>query len=90
MAVASSGILDGKKVTTNHMGLDVAKAQFPKVYWEKDQWVVDGKIWSAGGACAGMDMFAAWVRKNYDADVAEISNRLLDFQPRGLDKKFVE
>lgn len=82
--------MDGKKATTNHVCLDVAKAQFPKVSWEKDQWVVDGNIWSAGGACAGMDMFAAWVRKNYDADVAEISNRMLDFQPRGLDKKFVE
>lgn len=59
MWLARSGILDGRKATTNRMLLDSAKAAFPEVSWQDERWVtVDGhfegaEIWTAGGAKCG-------------------------------------
>jgi transcriptional regulator GlxA family with amidase domain len=89
VAIAPSGILDGKRATTNHEILDFAKAKFPNVKWVKEQWVVDGNIWTAGGACAGMDMMAHWVAQNYDADIVKIGLATLDFEPRDINKKVI-
>ncbi|CZT11047.1 uncharacterized protein RCO7_10174 [Rhynchosporium graminicola] len=84
LAICTSGVLDGRKATTNHMALDTAKQLRPQVNWVKDQWVEDGQFWTAGGACAGMDMFSHWVAKNYAAEVAAIGLQGLDFEPRDI------
>jgi transcriptional regulator GlxA family with amidase domain len=85
-AIAPTGLLDGKNATTNHGVVDLAKQQYPKVNWTKEkQWVVDGNIWTAGGACAGMDMVAAWVIQNYGMDIAKMGFYALDFEPRDVD-----
>ena len=61
MAVAPSGVLDGKNATVNHMAIPYAKKLFPNVKWIDDkQWVIDGNLWTAGGAYAGADMIAHW------------------------------
>lgn len=63
----------------------------PQVKWtDEKQWVVDGKFWTAGGACAGMDMFAHWVMENYDQDVAEAGFAALDYEPRDVNAKLVQ
>jgi len=85
VAVAPSGVLDGKRATTNHCGLPHAQKMIPNVKWEKKQWVVDGNLWTAGGACAGMDMMAHWVIENYGMDIAKLGFELLDFEPREVD-----
>ena len=54
--LASSGVLDGKKATTNREALKLAKQFHPNVEWMDQRWVVDGNIWSSGGAQAGMFM----------------------------------
>lgn len=56
--LASSGVLDGKSATTNRGALPLAKKLYPKVEWMDQRWVVDGKYWTAGGAGAGMSIFA--------------------------------
>ncbi|KAF2155558.1 class I glutamine amidotransferase-like protein [Myriangium duriaei CBS 260.36] len=55
MWLASTGLLDGKKATTNRGVLDVAKKMYPKVEWQDQRWVVDcdGKLWTSGGAGSG-------------------------------------
>jgi len=53
MWLASAGVLDGKKATTNRGALEMARALHPKVEWLDQRWVVDGKLWTAGGAGAG-------------------------------------
>jgi len=53
MWLASSGLLDGKKATTNRMFLGMAKQMYPNVEWLDQRWVADGQIWTAGGAFAG-------------------------------------
>ena len=86
MAVAQSGILDGKNVTTNHGAVPLAQKMYPQVKWTKEkQWVIDGKLWTAGGACAGMDMMAHWLVTNYGKAVAEASWAALDYEPRDVD-----
>lgn len=88
-AISSSGVLNGKKATTNHGILEAAKKARPEVAWEKKQWVVDGNIWTAGGACAGMDMMAHWVMENYGVDVAKFGFQGLDFVPRDVEGKHI-
>jgi transcriptional regulator GlxA family with amidase domain len=53
MWLASSGVLDGKKATTNRLFLGMAKQMYPNVEWMDQRWVVDGSIWTSGGAFAG-------------------------------------
>ena len=59
MWLAKSGVLNGKKATTNRLGLEGAKMMWPDVEWVDQRWVVedghfDGAvIWTAGGAGCG-------------------------------------
>ncbi|TVY35851.1 Isonitrile hydratase [Lachnellula occidentalis] len=89
LAVAASGVLDGKNATVNHAFVEMAKKMAPVVKWQKRQWVVDGNIWTAGGACAGMDMFASWVMTNYGMDIARFVFGALDFEPRDVEGALV-
>jgi transcriptional regulator GlxA family with amidase domain len=85
MVAAAVGLLDGLNATTNHGAVPLAQQFFPNVKWTRErQWVVDGKFWTAGGACAGMDMFAHWVIENYGKDVAEAGFTALDYEPRDV------
>jgi transcriptional regulator GlxA family with amidase domain len=59
MWLARSGVLDGKKATTNRVTLDTAKKMAPNVEWLDQRWVVDdghfegAQVWTAGGAGCG-------------------------------------
>ncbi len=85
MVAAAVGLLDGLNATTNHGAVPLAMQMFPDVKWTREkQWVTDGKFWTAGGACAGMDMMAHWVMENYGKEVAEAGFIALDFEPRDV------
>ncbi|MCJ1313958.1 hypothetical protein MMC25_007638 [Agyrium rufum] len=90
MVVAMTGLLDGKTATTNHQILPMAKKLKPEVNWVAEQWVVDGKFWTAGGACAGMDMFAHWIKENHGQDIGEAGWATLDYEPRDIKGKLIE
>ena len=61
--LASSGVIDGMKATTNREALEMAKQWHPNVEWLDQRWVVDGKLWTAGGAQAGESpYFTRWGR----------------------------
>lgn len=62
MWLASSGVLEGKKCTTNREFLGVARQMHPEVEWLDQRWVVQekvfegegkGELWTSGGAGAG-------------------------------------
>lgn len=89
LAVAPSGVLDGKNATVNHGVLGMAAAVAPSVKWQKKQWVRDGDIWTAGGACAGMDMVAHWVMVNYGMELARAGFATLDYEPRDVEGALV-
>ncbi|KAJ6131768.1 DJ-1 domain InhA-type [Penicillium samsonianum] len=84
------GLLDGLNATTNHEVMPLARELAPNVKWTTEKnWVVDGKFWTAGGACVGMDMMAHWVIENYGREVAEAGFAALAYEPRDVDGKQV-
>ena len=59
MWLAASGVLDGKKATTNRFFVEKSKTFWPNVKWQEQRWVVEeghfegAEIWTAGGAGCG-------------------------------------
>ncbi|KAF7198607.1 Isonitrile hydratase [Pseudocercospora fuligena] len=60
--LAGSGILDGKKATTNKDFFKQVAALGPKTHWVSHaRWVNDGNIWTTSGVSAGADGVLAWM-----------------------------
>ncbi|KAJ0417298.1 class I glutamine amidotransferase-like protein [Aspergillus carlsbadensis] len=74
--VAKSGILDGRRATTNKASWSSMTLYGPNVEWvPKARWVVDGNIWTSSGISAGIDATMAFIEHLYGADNAtEIAN----------------
>ncbi|MBY4892446.1 DJ-1/PfpI family protein [Rhodobacteraceae bacterium N5(2021)] len=58
--LGASGVLDGKRATTNKRDFVATVPLAPKVDWVKEaRWVRDGKFYTSSGVSAGMDMALA-------------------------------
>ena len=87
--LASTGVLDGKNATINNLEYEWVAKRYPKVKWTKEKkWVVDGNIWTGGGAVAGMDMFAYWFKEEFGMDMLVQGAKGLDYEPRDVDGLF--
>lgn len=87
--VASTGVLDGKSATVNNIEYTWVRDRWPKVNWTRDKkWVVDGCIWTGGGAVAAMDMVAHWLKEEYGLPVLVQAASTLDYEPRDGDGMF--
>ena len=62
MWLASAGVLDGRRCTTNRLLLNHAKQLHPGVDWQDKRWIVDekpytgdgkGELWTSGAAGTG-------------------------------------
>jgi len=54
--LAKTGLLDGRKATSNKRAFDWVVTQGPKVNWvRKARWVVDNKYYTSSGVSPGMD-----------------------------------
>ncbi len=55
--LAKTGLLDGRKATSNKRAFNWVIAQGEKVNWiKKSRWTVDDKYYTSSGVSAGMDM----------------------------------
>jgi transcriptional regulator GlxA family with amidase domain len=81
MWLASAGVLDGKKATTNRGALPFAKQMHPEVDWQDERWTVDGKFWTSGGASAGIDMIATYVMEHFEKPLVGFALESLDIDP---------
>jgi transcriptional regulator GlxA family with amidase domain len=55
-----TGVLDGRRATTNKLDFTATVPLAPKVEWvRKARWVEDGKFFTSSGVSAGMDMALA-------------------------------
>ncbi|KAF2738088.1 class I glutamine amidotransferase-like protein [Polyplosphaeria fusca] len=94
MWLAASGVLDGKKATTNRFALDMAKQFFPKVEWQEARWVIEkghfegAEMWTAGGAGCGIDLVAKYARQTFDPKLVEVCLMGLDFKPEQTHGEF--
>lgn len=71
LVVARTGLLSGKRVTTNKAAFKDVVAVDPSARWiPHARWAVDGKIWSSSGVSAGIDVILAWISCHYGDDVA--------------------
>jgi transcriptional regulator GlxA family with amidase domain len=69
--LASTGLLDGRRATSNKMVFQQAAIYGPKVDWiAKARWVEDGKYFTSSGISAGMDMTLAVIAKLFGRETS--------------------
>ena len=69
--VAATGLLDGRRATTNKRAWEWATAQGPNVEWvAQARWVHDDDVWTSAGVAAGMDMALAIIAEQCGESVA--------------------
>jgi putative intracellular protease/amidase len=69
--LGASGVLDGRRATTNKMDFTATVPLVPNVTWVKQaRWVQDGKFYTSSGVSAGMDMALAVMADLYGDDAA--------------------
>ena len=62
--LATTGLLDGRKATSNKRVFQLVKDHAPGVDWvPKARWVEDGRYFTSSGISAGMDMTLAIIAK---------------------------
>jgi putative intracellular protease/amidase len=64
LLLARTGLLDGRKATSNKRVFQLVKGYAPKVEWiAKARWMEDGKYFTSSGVSAGMDITLAVIAK---------------------------
>ena len=70
--LAKTGLLDGRKATSNKKAFDWVKSSGDKVNWiKKSRWVVDDKYYTSSGVSAGMDMTLGFLSDMHGKEFAE-------------------
>ena len=70
--LATTGLLDGRRATTNKKDFVATVPYGPNVEWVREaRWVEDGKFFTSSGVSAGMDMSLAVMEKLFGSDAAE-------------------
>ena len=70
--LAKTGLMDGRRATSNKRAFDWVKSVNSKVNWlPKARWVVDGKFYASSGVSAGMDMSLGFIGDIFGANTAE-------------------
>jgi transcriptional regulator GlxA family with amidase domain len=70
--LAHTGLLDGRRATTNKRAFKWVAEQSAKVNWVREaRWVEDGKFATSSGVSAGIDMALAVMARLYGAETAE-------------------
>lgn len=74
--LAQAGILNDHAVTTHWEDTENLSEAYPKLNVRTDRYVIDGKIWSCGGASPAMDMMLHYIRtvqnRSLALDVASV------------------
>jgi transcriptional regulator GlxA family with amidase domain len=69
--LARTGVLDGRRATSNKFSFNWATSQGPGVTWvRKARWVEDGKFFTSSGVSAGMDMTLGLIAHLLGRDVS--------------------
>lgn len=69
--LARTGLLDGKRATTNKIAFDWVITNGEKVHWiRKARWIVDGKYHTSSGVSAGMDMTLDFLKDRHGITLA--------------------
>lgn len=82
--LAAAGLLDGRRVTTHWAVADRLAEKFPSVSVDKDAiYVTDGKLRTAAGVTAGLDLALALVEEDLGRETAmKVASQLVMFFKR--------
>ncbi|MBR0785553.1 GlxA family transcriptional regulator [Bradyrhizobium iriomotense] len=82
--LATAGLLDGKRITTHWAVADRLAEKFPLVSVDKDAiYVTDGKLRTAAGVTAGLDLALALVEEDLGREIAmKVASQLVMFFKR--------
>jgi putative intracellular protease/amidase len=70
--LSKTGLLDGKRATTNKRLFAWAREESPAVRWvKKARWVRDGRYYTSSGVSAGTDMALGFVADLFGRDLAK-------------------
>jgi len=79
--LACTGMLDGRRATTNKAAFDWVAGQRPQVDWQRRaRWVEDGDILTSSGVSAGMDMALALIARLHDREPALEAARSAEYR----------
>ncbi len=67
--LGAAGLLQGKQATSNWYRADELLRHFGAIPQPKQRYLYDGKIWTASGVTAGIDMALAMVQKVFTKDL---------------------
>jgi len=77
----ASGVAQGKKVTTHWMGIEPMKQMNLATVVEGTRYVQDGKIVTAAGITAGIDMALWLIGRIYSPDHARQVQEIMEYHP---------
>ena len=70
-ALAAAGLLDGRRITTHWAAVEALSRAYPKVTIDEDALVVrDGKLRTAAGVTAGLDLALSLVEEDLGREIA--------------------
>lgn len=79
--LARTGLLDGRRATTNKRAFNWVMTQGPKVEWVKQaRWVEDGHVFTSSGVSAGTDMALALIAKLFGPDAAKQAADIAEYR----------
>jgi transcriptional regulator GlxA family with amidase domain len=79
--LASAGLLDGRRATTNKRAFAWVQSQGPQVDWMRQaRWVEDGKFATSSGVSAGIDMALAIIARLVSAEAAEQAATSMEYE----------
>jgi len=79
--LAHTGLLDGRRATTNKRAFKWVAEQSAKVNWVREaRWVADGKFATSSGVSAGIDMALAVMSRLYGAETAEKIANAMEYE----------
>lgn len=82
--LASAGLLDGRRATSNKRAFAWATEQGPRVDWvAQARWVVDANRWTSSGVAAGMDMTVAMIAHLLGDETAATVAERVEYEPHG-------
>jgi len=82
--LAQAGLLDGRRVTTHWAVAERLAQEFPEVIMDADALHIrDGRLWTAAGVAAGLDLALALVEEDLGREVAmKVAGQLVMFFKR--------
>jgi len=78
--LARTGLLSGRRATSNKMAFDWVAEQDRRVLWKrKARWTKDDKYYTSSGVSAGIDMTLGFVADRHGVETAERISRGIEY-----------